>query len=89
MRHTSWRMVAGVRGDISDYWSYDLYGLYAEVQAPNMYVNDFHEDRILDSILIYGDPDDEDIPILAYYLPISPSGMQINPTNGFRREGNL
>ena len=59
LRHTSWRLVAGMRGDISDYWSYDVYGLYAEVESPQGYANDFHEDRILDSILIYGDPDDE------------------------------
>jgi outer membrane receptor protein involved in Fe transport len=59
LRHTSWRMVAGLRGDINDYWSYDVYGLYAETSAPFMYINDFHEDRILEALLITGDPDDE------------------------------
>jgi outer membrane receptor protein involved in Fe transport len=58
LRHTSWRMVAGLRGDINDYWSYDVYGLYAEVSSPQGYINDFHEDRILESLLIYGDPAD-------------------------------
>jgi iron complex outermembrane receptor protein len=57
LRHTSWRMVAGMRGDINDYWSYDLYGLYAEVNSPQGYANDFHKNRILDSILIYENPD--------------------------------
>jgi len=59
LRHTSWRLVAGLRGDISDYWSYDVYGLWAEVLSPQIYVNDFASNRILESILIYGDPDDE------------------------------
>ena len=56
-RHTSWRMVAGVRGDINDYWSYDLYGLYAEVSSPQGYANDFHEDRILEALLITENPE--------------------------------
>ena len=27
LRHTTWRLVAGLRGDLSDAWSYDVYGL--------------------------------------------------------------
>jgi outer membrane receptor protein involved in Fe transport len=56
-RHTSWRMVAGMRGDINDYWSYDLYGLYAETSSPQGYANDFHENRILEALLV--EEDDE------------------------------
>ena len=48
LRHTSWRLVAGVRGDINDYWSYDVYGLYAEVSSPQVYINDFTINRILE-----------------------------------------
>ena len=58
LRHTSWRLVSGVRGDLNDYWSYDVYGLWAEVSSPQMYVNDFASNRILESLLIEGDPDD-------------------------------
>jgi len=57
-RHTSWRAVAGLRGDINDYWSYDVYGLYAETSSPQMYINDFHEDRIAEALNITGDPGD-------------------------------
>ena len=56
-RHTSWRMVAGMRGDINDYWSYDVYGLYAETSSPQGYANDFHESRLLDALLIVENPD--------------------------------
>jgi iron complex outermembrane receptor protein len=57
LRHTSWRMVAGLRGDINDYWSYDVYGLYAETNSPQGYANDFHADRIQESLLVVEDPD--------------------------------
>lgn len=59
-QHDSWRIVGGLRGDLNDYWSYDVYALYAEVSSPQIYMNDFASNRILESILIYGDPDDPD-----------------------------
>ncbi len=58
LRHTSWRMVAGVKGDINDMWSYDLYGLYTEVSAPISYINDLNTNRLQDALLVDGDPDD-------------------------------
>jgi outer membrane receptor protein involved in Fe transport len=58
LRHTSWRLVAGIRGDLNDYWSYDLYGLYAEVANPRSYINDMHEDRIAEALDVIGDPND-------------------------------
>ena len=64
-RHTSWRFIAGLRGDITDNWSYDVYGLYAEVSSPQSYINDFHEDRIANALNIVGDPDDPDTWVCA------------------------
>jgi outer membrane receptor protein involved in Fe transport len=58
MRHTDWRLVAGMRGDINDYWSYDVYGLYAEVLSPQEYVGDLFVPRIVDALDVIGDPDD-------------------------------
>ena len=31
LRHTTYRVVFGLRGDINDVWRYDLFGQYAEV----------------------------------------------------------
>jgi len=58
LRHTSWRMVAGLRGDINDAWSYDIYGLYTEVSAPFEYIGDLSVSRMIDALDVVGDPDD-------------------------------
>jgi len=58
IRHTSWRLVGGVRGDINDAWSYDLYGLYAEMSSPQEYVGDLSVSRMVDALDVIGDPDD-------------------------------
>ena len=55
--HTSWRLIAGVRGDISDYWSYDFYGMTAQVLSPQEYVNDFHVSRIGEALNVIEDPE--------------------------------
>jgi outer membrane receptor protein involved in Fe transport len=60
LRHTTYRLVGGMRGDINDYWSYDVYGLWADMSSPQVYINDFASNRILESLLIYGDPEDPD-----------------------------
>lgn len=58
IRHTSFRLVGGARGDIGEAWSYDVYGLHAEVSSPASYVNDFAIDRIGDAMDVVGDPND-------------------------------
>jgi outer membrane receptor protein involved in Fe transport len=58
MRHTSWRMVGGLKGDINDAWSYDLYALYAEVSSPQEYVGDLSVNNMIDALDVVGDPDD-------------------------------
>ncbi|HSN54332.1 MAG TPA: TonB-dependent receptor [Candidatus Sulfomarinibacteraceae bacterium] len=58
LRHTSWRIVTGLRGDISDAWSYDIYGLYAEVSSPQEYVGDLSVTRMIDALDVIGDPND-------------------------------
>jgi outer membrane receptor protein involved in Fe transport len=56
LQHTNWRLVAGMRGDLSDRWSYDLFGLNAQVDSPNSYENDFLIDRIADALDVVGEP---------------------------------
>ncbi len=57
-RHTSWRIIGGLRGDINDVWSYDVYGLYAEVLTPQEYIGDLSATRMQDALIVDGDPDD-------------------------------
>ena len=46
LRHTSYRGVFGLRGDLSENWRYDLYYQYAEVRMQNSYLNDLSVTRI-------------------------------------------
>ncbi|RLQ22161.1 TonB-dependent receptor [Seongchinamella sediminis] len=46
LRHTSFRGVFGLRGDINDTWSYDVYGMYSEVSMENTYQNDLGTTKI-------------------------------------------
>jgi outer membrane receptor protein involved in Fe transport len=58
MRHTTWRLVAGLRGDLSDAWSYDVYGLYSQMVSPQEYIGDLSVTRMIDALDVVGDPDD-------------------------------
>jgi iron complex outermembrane recepter protein len=58
LRHTAWRLLAGARGEINQQWSYDVYGLHAEVQIPESYHNDLSVERMADALDVVGDPDD-------------------------------
>jgi iron complex outermembrane recepter protein len=44
--HESYRTVLGLRGDINDTWSYDVYGQYGETQLASVASNDFSITRI-------------------------------------------
>jgi len=55
--HTNVRLVAGLRGDINDSWSYDLYGLQADNNAQFRYVNDLNVQHIRNAIDVIADPD--------------------------------
>ncbi len=58
LRHTAWRLLAGARGEINQQWSYDVYGLHAEVEIPESYHNDLSVTRMADALDVIGDPDD-------------------------------
>ncbi len=60
MRHSNFRMVAGVRGDINDNWSYDVYGMHAQTNMEDTYLNDLDIDRITDALDVIVDPDTGD-----------------------------
>lgn len=46
LRHTTFRGVFGVRGDLNDNWRYDASVLYAEVSMENTYLNDLGTTKI-------------------------------------------
>lgn len=46
LRHTTFRGVFGLRGDLNDTWRYDVYGLYAEVSMERTYKNELSITKI-------------------------------------------
>ncbi len=58
LTHTDFRLVAGLKGEINGVWRYDVYGLDAEVKAPEEYANDLNWTRIQDALIVDGDPND-------------------------------
>ncbi|MCG6922651.1 MAG: TonB-dependent receptor [Acidobacteria bacterium] len=58
LRHINWRLLGGIRGDITDFWSYDVYALNANVNSPSGSVNDLHHDRIFEALDVVGTPGD-------------------------------
>ena len=46
LRHTAYRGVLGLRGDLTDHWRYDLHVQYGEVRMESAYLNDLSITRI-------------------------------------------
>ena len=58
-RHESYRMVVGARGDISETWTYDIFGQYGQTILADIYLHDISIDRVgksLDVHLVGGVP---------------------------------
>ncbi|MFV0278573.1 MAG: TonB-dependent receptor plug domain-containing protein [Parahaliea sp.] len=60
LRHTTFRGVFGLRGDINETWRYDIYGLYAEVSMENTYNNDLSNTKIVNALDAVVDPETGD-----------------------------
>jgi iron complex outermembrane recepter protein len=58
LRHLSYRMVAGLKGEISKDWSYDVYGLNAQTTVPEVYTHDYSYAKIQDALIVDGNPSD-------------------------------
>jgi iron complex outermembrane receptor protein len=58
LEHQSYRVVTGIKGDISDKWSYDVYGLHGQTRAPEAYNNDLNTQRLQNALIVDGDPND-------------------------------
>jgi outer membrane receptor protein involved in Fe transport len=51
LEHTSYRAVIGTRGDISDSWSFDAYGLYGTTEYAQTFFNDFSGRRATNALI--------------------------------------
>jgi outer membrane receptor protein involved in Fe transport len=56
LSHTAYRAVGGLKGDISNAWSYDVWGLQAATRIPEQYVNDLNTRSMQDALIVDGDP---------------------------------
>ncbi|WP_237057976.1 TonB-dependent receptor plug domain-containing protein [Microbulbifer sediminum] len=56
LRHTTFRGVFGLRGDLNDTWAYDVYAQYSEVSMEETYLNDLSATRIGRAIDVVTDP---------------------------------
>jgi len=56
LRHTSFRYVIGVKGDLLKNWDYDVYGQEAKVIYQQIYRNDFSIARISRALDVVSDP---------------------------------
>ena len=79
----SYRLVGGLRGDISDAWSYDLTAQYARVQYTDRYIGDFSASRLGRALLVEdvnGTPTCRSVidgtdPNCVPYNPFQPGGI--------------
>jgi outer membrane receptor protein involved in Fe transport len=55
--HTSFRLLAGLRGDLGDTWSYDLYAMHAQMNFLEIGGNDANVTRMQNALDIIEDPD--------------------------------
>lgn len=56
LQHTSYRGVLGLKGDVSDAWSYDAYYQYGRTVYNQIYLNDFSVTRLGRALDVIDDP---------------------------------
>lgn len=56
--HQAYRVLTGLKGDLNDTWSYDVYGLRGLTKVANQYINDLSVSRMSDALIVDGDPND-------------------------------
>ncbi|HYI64486.1 MAG TPA: TonB-dependent receptor [Allosphingosinicella sp.] len=56
LQHTNFRIVAGMRGDLSEAWSYDFYYQFAQTNFAETYTNDFSVTRLGRAIDVVDNP---------------------------------
>jgi outer membrane receptor protein involved in Fe transport len=56
LQHTNYRVVAGMRGELNEAWSYDMYYQFAQTNFALTYQNDFSVTRLGRAIDVIDDP---------------------------------
>lgn len=56
LRHTDYRIVAGMKGDIDSVWNYDVYGQFWRANLTEVYENDFSRHKINNALNVVTDP---------------------------------
>lgn len=56
LQHTSYRIVAGMRGDLSPVWSYDMYYQFGRTNFAETYRNDFSVSRLTRALDVVDNP---------------------------------
>ncbi len=72
LRHTSFRGVVGLRGDITEGWNYDVYGLYGTSILSERFQNDISRTRLNNSLLAVAGPNGQ---------PVCRINADASPTN--------
>lgn len=79
LRHTTFRGVFGLRGDINDTWRYDAYGMYSEVSMENTYNNDLSNAKLANAVDAVVDPDSGEIVCRSVLNGLDPNCVPWNP----------
>ena len=53
LHHTSYRIVEGVKGDLGDGWSYDVYGMYGRSNFATSSQGDWSKTRIQEALQVH------------------------------------
>jgi iron complex outermembrane receptor protein len=56
LSHQEWLFVGGLKGEIGNGWSYDIYGQRGESRIPEAYINDLNITRLQQSLFVIDDP---------------------------------
>lgn len=56
LQHTSFRIVVGAKGEITDGWTYDVYGMVGKTLFEDLYTNDVSKNRLTDALQAVTDP---------------------------------
>lgn len=56
LRHTNYRIVVGTKGDLTENWTYDIYGQFGRTVFQRTYLNDFSIARLQRALTVVTDP---------------------------------
>ncbi len=99
VRHTSYRGVVGIKGEIFENWNYDVFGQYGTVVFNETYLNDFSTTRAFRAMDVIPDPvtgapvcrsvvdgsDTNCVPYDIWNINVTPEAINYLSTPGFQK----